>query len=91
MEGDVTPYGMKLEGCTVRQCWDQVMQSSQIEDRLKSVEVFNAEHRHRKRGIAAVPTMFGISFTFRYIISVLHALWPYFFTMLQIHRKELTV
>jgi len=62
-DGDTTPFGMALTGCSVKQCWEQVMVSAAYEERLAEVSRFNAQHRWKKRGIAALPTKFGISFT----------------------------
>ncbi len=39
------------------------MESSEFEKRRTAVEEFNAKSRFRKRGIAALPTKFGIAFT----------------------------
>ena len=63
-EGDVTPFGQTLERCHIRACWDKALSNAGgIDARAASVAAFNAEHRWRKRGLAAVPTKFGISFT----------------------------
>jgi xanthine dehydrogenase/oxidase len=39
------------------------MDTSQFAARRQAVADFNAAHRWRKRGLAAMPTKFGISFT----------------------------
>ncbi|KAA8499059.1 Xanthine dehydrogenase [Porphyridium purpureum] len=59
------PFGMSVAADRIRACWDRVLESSEMPDRLSKIEAFNASHRTRKRGIAAIPTKFGISFTFR--------------------------
>ena len=38
-----------------------------LAERRAACEAFNAKHRWRKRGVAAVPTMFGISFTAKFM------------------------
>jgi hypothetical protein len=38
------------------------MEESQLPSREASVEEYNATHRHRKRGFAAVPCKFGVCF-----------------------------
>ncbi|GJQ08216.1 hypothetical protein GpartN1_g7.t1 [Galdieria partita] len=58
-----TPYGMPLIGWTGWQCWQSVLESSDFWNRKQQITEYNAQHRYRKRGIAAVPTKFGISFT----------------------------
>ena len=43
--------------------YDQVKEEAQYEERKRAVNTFNEEHKWKKRGIALVPTKFGISFT----------------------------
>ncbi|XP_058060425.1 xanthine dehydrogenase [Anopheles bellator] len=62
-EGDTTHYNQVIEGCNVRRCWSELLQSSDFHKRREAVEQYNREHRWRKRGIHVVPTMFGIAFT----------------------------
>ncbi|KAG2484282.1 hypothetical protein HYH03_016926 [Edaphochlamys debaryana] len=66
-EGDTTHFGQVLEACRARACWDKVMADSDYDRRMAAVEAFNAEHRWRKRGLAATPTKFGISFTTKFL------------------------
>ena len=67
-EGDLTPYGMKLEGFQGKACWDAaILSAGGLEARRAAAATFNATHRFRKRGIAAVPTKFGISFTTKFL------------------------
>jgi len=54
----VTPNDVPLQ-----RMWDQLMKQSDFDGRRSAVEAFNSANRYRKRGLAAVPTMFGISFT----------------------------
>ncbi|PNW76169.1 hypothetical protein CHLRE_12g545101v5 [Chlamydomonas reinhardtii] len=66
-EGDVTHFGQVMEHCRARACWDTVLASSDYSRRLGAVAEFNAAHRWRKRGLAATPTKFGISFTTKFL------------------------
>lgn len=67
-EGDVTPYGMVLDGCQARRCWEEAIQSAGgLEERQKKVEEFNSNSMYRKRGLAVTPTKFGISFTTKFL------------------------
>merc|ERR1712226_1731903 len=43
--------------------WKQLMEQSEFVDRRIKCEEFNRNNRYMKRGIAAVPTAYGISFT----------------------------
>lgn len=62
-EGDQTPYNQVLEQFTLRRCWDQCLTRAQYQDRRDRVDHFNRQNRWTKRGLAVVPTKFGIAFT----------------------------
>uniref|UniRef100_A0A8C5N0W4 Xanthine dehydrogenase/oxidase n=2 Tax=Leptobrachium leishanense TaxID=445787 RepID=A0A8C5N0W4_9ANUR len=62
-EGDLTPFNQKLEGFTLPRCWDECLKNSNYHERRLSIEEFNRQHRWKKRGMAIIPTKFGISFT----------------------------
>jgi xanthine dehydrogenase/oxidase len=61
--GQTSPVGMAFDPTPLVKCWDGVLSDSSYEDRLAEISTFNASSRYVKRGIAAIPTMFGISFT----------------------------
>uniref|UniRef100_A0A663MEL4 Xanthine dehydrogenase n=1 Tax=Athene cunicularia TaxID=194338 RepID=A0A663MEL4_ATHCN len=62
-EGDLTHFNQKLEGFTLRRCWDECLSSSSYHARKKLIEEFNKQNRWKKRGMCIIPTKFGISFT----------------------------
>lgn len=62
-DGDLTHYNQKLLDCNIKRCFEEVQISSELEKRRKEIELFNSQHRWRKRGISLVNTMFGIAFT----------------------------
>eukprot|EP00475_Leptophrys_vorax_P021366 TRINITY_DN29075_c0_g2_i1.p1 TRINITY_DN29075_c0_g2~~TRINITY_DN29075_c0_g2_i1.p1 ORF type:complete len:1060 (-),score=278.85 TRINITY_DN29075_c0_g2_i1:127-3024(-) len=62
-EGESTHYGQKLEQFYMDRMWADIKRSASFDDRLRQVNEFNAVHQYRKRGIALLPTKFGISFT----------------------------
>eukprot|EP00892_Ulva_mutabilis_P007836 jgi/Ulvmu1/5424/UM022_0219.1 len=64
-EGAVTHFGQPLVHNRLPACWQQVTEKSNYHVRRKEVGKFNAATRHRKRGLAILPTKFGISFTFK--------------------------
>ncbi|KAF3772001.1 Xanthine dehydrogenase 1 [Nymphaea thermarum] len=66
-ERSVTHYGQPLENCTLGRVWDELKTSSEFVKARDDVNQFNAENRWRKRGIAMVPTKFGISFTTKFM------------------------
>ncbi|MDB4988217.1 MAG: xanthine dehydrogenase, molybdopterin binding subunit [Myxococcaceae bacterium] len=63
-EGDQTHYGQTVRDAgRIQRIWDELKLSSEFEVRRLSIERFNEEHPHTKRGIAITPVKFGISFT----------------------------
>ncbi|XP_053568605.1 xanthine dehydrogenase/oxidase [Bombina bombina] len=62
-EGDLTHFNQKLEGFTVHRCWDECLANSNYDERRIAIDEFNRRNRWKKRGIAIIPTKFGISFT----------------------------
>ncbi|XP_078068351.1 xanthine dehydrogenase/oxidase [Mustelus asterias] len=61
-EGDFTYANQKLEDVNIGKCWDECLESSSYHSRRKAVDEFNRQHRWKKRGLAIIPTKFGISF-----------------------------
>ncbi|KAI1641796.1 xanthine dehydrogenase [Daldinia loculata] len=58
-----THFNQPLQDWHVPLMYKQVQEESDYAARRKAVEAFNAEHKWRKRGLALIPTKFGISFT----------------------------
>lgn len=59
-ENQTIPCGQTIIGCTIQRCWDECVEKSDLAGRKKEVELFNRNHRWRKRGVAIVPTKYGI-------------------------------
>ncbi len=59
---DATHFGQPLWYCDLREQWDSLYKSSEFEERLREVELFNKNHRWRKRGISMLPLKYGIGF-----------------------------
>ncbi|XP_029159752.1 xanthine dehydrogenase-like [Nylanderia fulva] len=62
-EGDLTHYNQQLVNCTLDRCWRECIASSRYNERIIEVQRYNRENRFRKKGLAVVPTKFGIAFT----------------------------
>ncbi|KAI9552332.1 hypothetical protein GHT06_022697 [Daphnia sinensis] len=62
-EGDETHYNQRLEYCTLDRCWSECQALARMEERRKEIDNFNRAHRFKKRGMALIPTKFGIAFT----------------------------
>lgn len=61
-EGDETHFFQKVLDYHVPRLLEECRTSSAYEERKKAVAQFNKEHRFRKRGIALLPTTFGLAF-----------------------------
>ena len=62
-EGDRTHFNQIMEHCTLDRCWRECINMSDFQERRIQVESFNKENRWKKRGLALIPTKFGIAFT----------------------------
>ncbi|XP_046887432.1 xanthine dehydrogenase/oxidase [Hypomesus transpacificus] len=62
-QGDSTPYNQVLEHPTLESCWEECLQRAQYGQRRAAIQDYNSQHRWTKRGLAIIPTKFGISFT----------------------------
>lgn len=60
---NVTPYGQLVERNRLYTVYDKIIRSSDYYNRRDAVNKFNAENKHKKRGLALTPVKFGISFT----------------------------
>ncbi|KAJ4844013.1 hypothetical protein Tsubulata_010790 [Turnera subulata] len=66
-EGSMTHYSQKLENCTLATLWNELKSSSNLSMAREDVNQFNLHNRWKKRGVAMVPTKFGISFTTKFM------------------------
>lgn len=66
-EEDTTHYNQKLFNCTIQRCWKECILSSNYNERLLQVQKYNRENRYKKKGLAIVPTKFGISFSIAFL------------------------
>ncbi|CAL4915113.1 unnamed protein product [Urochloa decumbens] len=66
-DGTVLHYGQLLQNCRISSVWDELKASCNFVEARKAVRSFNSNNRWRKRGIAMIPTKFGISFTAKFM------------------------
>ncbi len=62
-EGDAFPYGMRVERSRARRSFGEAVARFDLEALEAEVDSFNAGSKLTKRGVAAMPVCFGISFT----------------------------
>eukprot|EP01062_Namystynia_karyoxenos_P060034 TRINITY_DN514_c0_g2_i1.p1 TRINITY_DN514_c0_g2~~TRINITY_DN514_c0_g2_i1.p1 ORF type:complete len:1349 (+),score=474.84 TRINITY_DN514_c0_g2_i1:122-4168(+) len=66
-EGQVTHYKQLIPDDNLRRCWAQATREAALAERRAAAARFNAEHRWRKRGVAAIPVKFGMSFNAKFM------------------------
>ncbi|KAK4384529.1 Xanthine dehydrogenase 1 [Sesamum angolense] len=66
-EGSVLHYGQQIEHSTLERLWNELKASCNFLSARKEVEQFNLQNIWKKRGVAIVPTKFGISFTAKFM------------------------
>lgn len=66
-EGTILHYGQKLEYCTLGPVWNGLKLSCDFSKAREEADQFNLQNRWKKRGVALVPTKFGISFTTKFM------------------------
>lgn len=62
-EGDRTHFNQVLADYHIPQLLQAVREEADFEGRRAAVDTFNQRHHYKKRGLALIPTKFGISFT----------------------------
>ncbi len=62
-KGDLAPYGQKISETNLRALFRRLQRISHYDKLVADTDEFNRTHRDKKRGLAAVPVKFGISFT----------------------------
>lgn len=70
--GDTVPFGMIMgEGFSgkwnIPAMWDRLYADCHVAARRLEIEEFNSKHKWLKRGIAVLPTKFGIAFTAKHM------------------------
>ena len=61
--GEITHFNQELKDWHVPLMYQQVQTSFSYAKHREAITAFNASHKWKKRGLAIVPTKFGISFT----------------------------
>ncbi|GAB1455901.1 xanthine dehydrogenase molybdopterin binding subunit [Spirochaetota bacterium] len=62
-EGDISHYGMKMEDVRASSTFDLCMKKAKWPELRSGIATFNASNKAYKKGVAAIPLCFGISFT----------------------------
>ena len=66
-EGNMTHYTQVVENDALERCWKECLAQSKYLEVKEELKKFNEENKWKKKGIAIIPTMFGISFTAPYL------------------------
>eukprot|EP00040_Diaphanoeca_grandis_P018555 m.97622 g.97622 ORF g.97622 m.97622 type:complete len:1296 (+) comp26995_c0_seq1:59-3946(+) len=62
-EGDLTHFNQALDKCQIQNVWTRLKESSDYDTKFSEVQDYNKNNRWTKRGLAMIPTKFGIAFT----------------------------
>jgi xanthine dehydrogenase molybdopterin binding subunit len=62
-ETNTTHYGQEIEDNRIQTIWEQLLQSSNFQQRRAEIAAWNSQRSSCKRGLAVTPVKFGISFT----------------------------
>ena len=62
-DGDEFPYGQIVKECQAKNCWDDVLETYDVETAKKEIQQFNQQNDFLKKGLSLMPVCFGISFT----------------------------
>ena len=65
--GARTHYGQLVEKSHTHRVWKELRSTADVDARRDAIQAFNASHRWRKRGMAVVPTMYGVNFPVKYL------------------------
>ena len=66
-DGEATHYKQVPSDNHIHRLYNEIMSSSNFQERSEEVKQFNAENRWKKRGIYLLPTKFGMSFTVKFL------------------------
>lgn len=66
-QNEVTHFGQPLEDFNLRTLWQHTLDKSGFEAKKAAAAAFNAQNRWKKRGVAIIPSKFGISFTAKFM------------------------
>ncbi|XP_071706054.1 xanthine dehydrogenase 1-like [Rutidosis leptorrhynchoides] len=66
-EGSILHFGQQVQDCTLHRLWDELKKSCNFLKVRSEVEEFNLKNRWKKRGVAMIPTKFGIAFTTKFM------------------------
>jgi xanthine dehydrogenase/oxidase len=66
--GDLSHYNQEFDPTVrIKEVYSKLREQSEFDARQKKVEEYNAGSRYRKRGICLLPTVFGMSFTAKFM------------------------
>ncbi|CAI7828132.1 unnamed protein product [Closterium sp. NIES-54] len=66
-EGYTLHFGQPLTHNPMHRIWTQLLRSSSFVSRRTDIDTYNSTSRWRKKGLAMIPTKFGISFTAKFL------------------------
>ena len=59
---EITHFNMPVEDWFIPDMWSELLEWSKYKEQRQDIEQFNAKNLYKKRGLAIIPTKFGIAF-----------------------------
>ncbi len=85
--GDLTHFNQIVDPTIcIGEMYASLMKSCDYENRRKEVARFNAENKYRKRGLSLIPTVFGMSFTAKFMNQAGALVHCYLDGSIQVHH-----
>jgi xanthine dehydrogenase/oxidase len=65
--GDETHFGEVIEQFNVPEAWERILRTAEVERREAEIELFNTQHKWKKRALSIIPTKYGINYTAKFM------------------------
>jgi xanthine dehydrogenase/oxidase len=63
---EITHFNMPVEDWFIPDMWSELLEWSKYKQQREEVELFNSQNLYKKRGLAMIPSKFGIALKQRY-------------------------
>ena len=59
---EITHFNMPVEDWFIPDMWSELLEWSKYKQQREEIELFNSQNLYKKRGLAMIPSKFGIAF-----------------------------
>lgn len=69
LNGDINAYGLKIEGCTLKECFETLVGDKKfdLKKRREEADKFNKNSKYKKIGISVTPMIYTVGFSFPFM------------------------